>query len=29
MDRRWTHGPSYRSVVRDRKIPRNSVRKFC
>ncbi|KAH0686030.1 hypothetical protein KY284_016583 [Solanum tuberosum] len=28
MDRRWTHNPSYRSVVRDRKLPQNSVRKF-
>ncbi|WMV08018.1 hypothetical protein MTR67_001403 [Solanum verrucosum] len=26
--RRWTHGPSCRSVVRDRKLPQNSVRKF-
>ncbi|WMV21760.1 hypothetical protein MTR67_015145 [Solanum verrucosum] len=27
-DRRWTHGPFCRSVVRDRKLPQNSVRKF-
>ncbi|WMV29345.1 hypothetical protein MTR67_022730 [Solanum verrucosum] len=28
MDLRWTHGSSCRSVVRDRKLPQNSVRKF-
>ncbi|WMV25119.1 hypothetical protein MTR67_018504 [Solanum verrucosum] len=27
-DHRWTHGPSCRSVVHDRKLPQNSVRKF-